>query len=295
MPIMQIPESKNYADLIVLCGPPRSGTTWLNRELCNAFPASPMLPECSLITQQIMLYHNTLHYCDRPRFQAYFDNQQNLASYFRASITNLINLVSDNQQLHSHFLILKDPELCLYLEDIKDLIPSHKLIVLVRDPRDVLASMKSVSLRKNQVWDVQDASKWLYLYYSKIDEHVLRSDKNCLFLRYEDIVVEGVETLKKFLRTSFTGGDAIDVAEETSPLCFEESDPFFSDFYLQPTTSTRIGSYSQALSKMEIFCAECLFSGVMQRWGYVNMEPIKLWDRFTRRKAHFLCKKWLSK
>lgn len=45
--------------LVFLAGPPRSGTTWLNREICNHPGWSGFLPECTLLTQQIALYRST--------------------------------------------------------------------------------------------------------------------------------------------------------------------------------------------------------------------------------------------
>ena len=111
---------RQYADLIIICGPPRSGTTWLNRELCKLPTVFQFLPECTLITQQIELYSRTLHYCEPQRFHAYFSNQQNLLYYYRTNITKLVDQVATlNKRTNYSTLVLKDPCLCLYLNDIK--------------------------------------------------------------------------------------------------------------------------------------------------------------------------------
>lgn len=283
-----IPDKWPYAELIVLCGPPRSGTTWLNRELCSVPAAFPFLPECTLITQQIELYSRTLHYCDPQRFQAYFANQQNLLSYFRTNVARLADQVAIlNPKPSAKTLVLKDPCLCLYLDVLKDVLPPHKLIVLVRDPRDVLASMKNVTAKKKQKWNVKEAAKELANYYYQIEIHQQRADKGSIFLRYEDIVIGQTTILQDFLQqknenVAFTQADASAMRDR-----LDVSDPFFSELYLQPTTSEKIGGYTNILSGNEIYYIESAYSGVMQRWGYLNFSLM------TR--AIWFIKRWLRK
>lgn len=265
------PDQRPYTELIILCGPPRSGTTWLNRELCNMPTAFPFLPECTLITQQIELYSRTLHSCDPQRFQAYFANQQNLLNYYCANVARLVDQVAIlNQKLGANTLVLKDPCLCLYLDVLKDLLPHHRLIVLVRDPRDVLASMKIVTAKKKKRWNVKEAAMELLNYYGQIGYHQQRTDKDSIFLRYEDIVVGQNTIIQDFLQkkndgVAFTQADVSAVRNR-----LDLSDPFFSELYLQPTTSEKIGSYAKILSVNEIYYIESVYSGVMQRWGYLN-------------------------
>jgi Sulfotransferase family len=283
-------DQRPYIELIVLCGPPRSGTTWLNRELCNVPTAFPFLPECTLITQQIELYSRTLHYCDHQRFHAYFANQQNLLYYFRANVTRLIDQAANlNQKPDAKTLVIKDPLLCLYLEDIKDVLPPHKLVVLVRDPRDVLASMKKVAARKKQKWNVGEAANELSNYYYQIGNHQKRADKDSIFLRYEDLVAGQTTILQDFLQqtnenVAFTQADASVVRDR-----LDLSDPFFSELYLQPTTSDKVGSYNKILSGNEIYYIESFYSDVMQRWDYLNFSSMTRAKWFTKR---WLCKLW---
>lgn len=285
---MPTPDQRPYAELIVVCGPPRSGTTWLNRELCNVSTTFPFLPECTLITQQVELYNRTLRYCDPQRFQAYFANQQNLLNYFRTNVARLVDQVAIlNQKPGANSLVLKDPCLCLYLEVLKDLFPPHKLIVIVRDPRDVLASMKNVIAKKKQKWNVKEAAKELLNYYNQIGSHQQRADKDSIFLRYEDLVVGQTIILQDFLHqknenVTFTQADASAVR-----VSLDSSDPFFSELYLQQTTSEKVGSFNKILSGNEIYYIESIYSGVMQRWGYLNFSSIT--------KAKWFTKRWLRK
>jgi hypothetical protein len=258
-----------YSELIIVAGPPRSGTTWLHREICNGVDMFPFLPECTLLTQQVELYSKTLKYCDPQRFNAYFANKQNLLAYFRCNVNRLINQVASlNRKSNSKTLVLKDPEFSLYLVELKELLPKHKLIVLVRDPRDVLASMKNVSIKKNIQWNVQDSANQLFSYYYQIDRFQQQVPPDCIFLRYEDLVSGKVDSLQRFLQLPvlnnlFCKDQIANVLDQ-----LDTADPFFSELYLQPTTKDKIGSYLQVLSIEEVRHVEMVYSGVIQQWGY---------------------------
>jgi len=258
-----------YAELIVLCGPPRSGTTWLSRELCNAPATFPFLPECTFITQQIELYHRTRHYSDRQRVEAYFSTEQNVVGYFRENVTRLIDqVVRFNSKTGARTLVLKDPDICFYLMDVKELLPPHKLVILVRDPRDVLASMKKVTARKKQKWDVKAVAEELLNYYYQISNHRQRAEIDCLFVRYEDLVAGESAALYGFLHLQPAPvapfGDSVAEMRER----MDSSDPFFSELYLQPTTSAKVGSYTTILTRKEIRHIETAYAAIIRQWNY---------------------------
>ncbi len=265
------PNQPAYSELIILCGPPRSGTTWLNREICKAPTAFPFLPECTFLTQQIELYHRTKHYADRQRVEAYFASEQNMLDYFRANVATLIGQAARlNPKANACTLVLKDPGICLYLMDLKDLLPPHKLVVLVRDPRDVIASMKNVMAKKQQEWDIVIATEYLLNYYYQIDNHRQRGEKDCIFVRYEDVVVGQSVALQDFLKlelplvTTACSSDEIAIVRER----LDSSDPFFSELYLQPTTAAKVGNYAKTLTGKEIRHIETACAAIIRQWDY---------------------------
>jgi len=266
---MPEPEQSSYSDLIVICGPPRSGTTWLCRELCNVPKAFPFLPECTFLTQQVDLYHRTMHYGDRQRIQAYFNTEENLLDYFRRNVATLIDQAARfNRMDHAEILILKDPNLSLYLADLKDLLPPHKLIVLVRDPRDVLASMKNVTARKKLDWNVRETIDQLKSYYYPIADYQQRLGKDSIIIRYEDLVAGQTDALQDFLQLPILMNGFSDSAKAAMRNNLDSSDPFFSELYLQPTTSKKVGSFAGILNNKEIRDSESLLAGVMRLWRY---------------------------
>lgn len=286
------PSEPSYTELVLVCGPPRSGTTWLNRELCNAPGAFPFLPECSYLTQQIGVYHRTRHYADRQRMEAYFGTAENLLNYFRWNVANLIEQAAKlNPRDNARTLVLKDPELCLYLVDLNELLPPHKLVVLVRDPRDVLASMKNVTARKKQPWDIEATGRAFLNYYYQIGNHHQRGEKNCVFVRYEDLVAGCTSQLTEFL-----GFSPISLAEAAGSLLdlqrrLDRADPFYSDLYLKPTTSVKVGSYADALERSELRYVEKNYAAIFRQWGYPQRTTLRsaigrlLRDRLTARPA----------
>lgn len=98
--------------------------------------------------------------------------------------------------------------------------------------------------------------------------------KKVYCLRYEDIVTGKNTILQNFLQQNneniaFTQKDVLAVRDR-----LDVSDPFFSELYLQPTIAKKIGSYTKILSKLEICYIECVFSKVMQHWGYLNLNAV---------------------
>lgn len=258
-----------YSDVVVICGPPRSGTTWLHRELCTAPETFPFLPECTFLTQQVELYHRTLHYGDRKRIEAHFGTDAMLQDYFRLNVHRLINRVAClNSKNGASMLILKDPNLCLYLRDLNDLLPPHKVIVLLRDPRDVLASMKNVAKSKNESWNANAAAAQVINYYYQIGNYQPYAGENVRFVRYEEIVSGLTEELVSFLQLSSIGSGFSEAGTATVRERLDSTDPFFSDLYLQPTTSERVGSFNRILSRKEIRDFESSHAAVIRRWGY---------------------------
>lgn len=257
------------SELIVLCGPPRSGTTWLSRELCSAPTVFPFLPECTFLTQQIELYHRTLHYSDHQRVKAYFATKQNMLDYFQGNVSRLIDQAARfNPRAGARTLVLKDPGICNYLIDLKKLLPIHKLVVLVRDPRDVIASMKNVTAKKQKKWDIMAAAEELLNYYYQIGNHRQRADVDCIFVRYEDLVAGENSELYVFLHLSPARAAPVDDSMTSVRERLDSADPFFSELYLQPTTSEKVGSYKITLSRKEIRHIETVYAAIIRQWGY---------------------------
>lgn len=261
--------------LLVVCGPPRSGTTWLQRELCKMPSTYPFLPECTYITQQILLFKTTVHYGEKKRTEAYFGDRMAIQNYFRLNIKRLLLLVKNlNPQKNAKLLILKDPELCHCLDALDSVLPPHKLVIIVRDPRDVLASMKEVAGRRVEPWEIHEASQTIANYYYSIGNFFGGKQPNAILVRYEELVTD---PSKMASLIEFAGGHPGHQRSMSSEVevvkAIAATDPFFSDLYLRPTTAARIGNFRSILSRREIDFFESSYFGIMREWNY---QPVSL-------------------
>lgn len=269
-PALALSPNLAVPDLLVVCGPPRSGTTWLQRELCKMPGAYPFLPECTYITQQILLFHTTIHYGEKKRTAAYFGDKMAIQDYFRLNIERLLFLVKSlNSRANAKLLIIKDPELCHCLDALGSVLPLHKVVIIVRDPRDVLASMKDVAGRRDEQWNIHIASQAIANYYYQIGNFFSNTQPNAILVRYEDIVTDPsiMAGLIKFAG-GHPGHQRSMNSEAEMAKSMDSTDPFFSDLYSRPTTAERIGSYRNILSRGEITFFESSYLGIMRQWNY---------------------------
>jgi hypothetical protein len=81
---------------VLVTGTPRSGTTLLAGLLSVGKEASPMLPECTYITQIIQPFHNFPHYSDPQRFAAYAIDEPILEGMYRAMVGSILATVQSH-------------------------------------------------------------------------------------------------------------------------------------------------------------------------------------------------------
>ncbi|WP_196482782.1 sulfotransferase family protein [Burkholderia stagnalis] len=175
---------------ITFCvGAPRSGTTLVNSLMCEGDSAFPALPECTYITSIIRLFHDIVEYSDRPRFDAFAKSKETLAHTFSPSIEGLLKIARNNfQHLKAAQLVLKDPELTLYLDVLPTFFDQFKTVCVVRDPRYVVASLGKALSKQNRHLSLEELIAVTYNYYWRASESNLAKSGKIHFVRYEKIV-----------------------------------------------------------------------------------------------------------
>ncbi|MDX1353435.1 MAG: sulfotransferase, partial [Thiomicrorhabdus sp.] len=197
---------------VLVVGAPRSGTTLVGGLICEGEQSSPMLPECTYITQLIQHFYNIVHYSDSQRFSAYAIDESTLGGMYVNIVNEMVSAVCGHfeEGTYSH-LVLKDPELTLYV----DLIPrffgaDSKVVCVVRDPRAVVASMLKVLKAKASIgWadfrkspnsitlsavmqqysDVRSVVSKVYNYYWCVHTSELFKSGRVHVVKYENIVL----------------------------------------------------------------------------------------------------------
>jgi hypothetical protein len=138
---------KNYAFIV---GSPRSGTSWLRRLLSSA-PNVRSGPESYLFSNYVGPALREWRKEARQRQERSGDQRPlfGLSTYvseaeflpiLKSYLYSLLNVMEPNLKQGELFLE-KTPDHALFAQEIVDLLPSCKIIHIIRDPRDVVASI----------------------------------------------------------------------------------------------------------------------------------------------------------
>lgn len=205
--------------LVFVVGCPRSGTTWVQRLLAS-HPNVATGQETDLfdvyVGPQIRAWRRFAMPGSSGRgivgLACYMDDARFLKG-IRTYLVSLLNAilapVRDGQMF-----VEKTPSHALFLEEIRCLLPACKVIHVVRDPRDVAASLLAASQSWAESWAPKDADSASRLWL----EHVSGARKGLeLFgaekyveIRYEDLFAEPEQYLGilwKFLSLSFDNSE----------------------------------------------------------------------------------------
>jgi hypothetical protein len=267
---------------ILVIGAPRSGTTLLAGLLSAGKDASPMLPECTFITQVIQHYYNLLHYSDSQRFSAYAINDNVLAGMYKEMVNSMLTTVQSHFNDDDYdYLVLKDPE----LTQVVDCIPvffgeDSKTVCVVRDPRAVIASILVVERKKKRdIWSAwKKAPSWstandlinqifrerrviddFFVYYWRVLESNLYRRGAIHIVRYEGIVARDEDEFKKL--EDYLGFSIGREGFGKIHFDFDRSSPTYSPGYGQAIHQAS-ESYKKVLTCRQIKRIQEVFSGI---------------------------------
>lgn len=252
-------------------GAARTGTTLMETILCQAPSANPMLPEAHYLRCLMMAYclaKGSVHY----QVPGFFDSKEDFQRYHAKLIHDYLMRVHERTGKPS-FLILKEPEMTKTFPDLHELVPTSLFICMVRDPRDVIASLlrvgekmlaqgrKDFVAQATQHRDIASLSRYFLAFYAPIWS--VQSDKfwaNTLFVRYEDLVQnpEAVLTeVKEFTGLDFNLSASSDQLD-TGMVDFKklEHNPWFSKLYGKQISASSVGNYADVLHSDEIRTVE---------------------------------------
>ena len=264
-------EAGNQYNVVLIGGAMRSGTTVIHRSLCTAENSNPYISESWFLSDIMRLYRwNLRRYNVRHADQ--FGDMRNFQELIWLNFRQYLSLVSVKYN-DPEKLILKHPELTYYFHELSKHFNSFKFIVIVRDPRDVIASITRVAERhlENRILSPQtglvDIGKHCdnyAAYYADVIKNLGDFDKRLIFVKYEDFMSEPDVQLQRV--GQFTGARYdVDRAkqflpEHASSPNFDkeqrEKDPFsgafWSDSYTQSLSTDRIGRYREVLNEEQV-------------------------------------------
>ena len=296
---------------IFLVGCPRSGTTLL-QQMLDAHPAVAIAPET----------HFMHYFWDRrdsygnlnieSNYQKILDNLTDLPefsemglseAYFRsAAITNsrnygaLLSLLLEQFANHRNVKVVgeKTPNHVLYLPILKKFFPSARFVHIVRDPRAVVNSWRSVPWSNGNL--TQDAQAWRA--HVAAPRRCNDEVKSALFtLSYEKLVREPeavLHSLCEFLELEFTP-QMLTYHQTNSPLVNVSREPWKAGA-VKPVSHAPLYRWQTQLSPEAIAEIEAVTWWEMRHYGYqaqtnlARLLPLAVGKTFQRRYLRLNCK-----
>ncbi len=281
------------ANLLFIVGCPRSGTTWLQAMIAS-HPCVATGPETHFfeaIEGLVRFYEK-----ERPRpdgLKEYLAPEEFYAElrnfFFR--ITSKIPAPEGNPK----WFLEKTPQHVLYMDDIIRLFPEAYFIHLVRDPRNVVASILRAAKTWGKGWFPDSAMIAAQLWRRSVEEahkipQKIAEPHKFLELKYEDLRSRPEQTLSKvfsWLRLDYTADFVRDIVERNKLDKIKSSGQFESvkfpqkkkaaepqGFFGSGTTSKR------SLSRLQKYQVELICAELLKELGYEeNLPSVPFWAR----------------
>ena len=273
--------------VLLIGGAMRSGTTVIHRVLCTGENTNPYISESWFLADIMRLYGWNLTRYD-VRHSDQFGDVSNFREVIWSNIRQYLSLVSVKYN-DPELLVLKHPELTYYFPELARNFSNFKFIVIVRDPRDVIASMLRVAKRhkehrlitpQTELVEIKDFCKSYRGYYENIFKNMGLFKDKLLFVKYEDFVLntkDSLAAISKFSRAKYDYDKAVDFQpEHAQALNFNKeerlkdkfSGAFWSEQYTQSLTSDNVGSYQNELSASQVEEVEANLNFIGTKFGY---------------------------
>jgi len=255
--------------LVFVGGSMRSGTTLLQRILCTAPGSNPLIAECHYLAM-LLDQHAVLGGSFDAMLADYFESPQSFADHMRSRAAAFVKMTLERHR-PTRALVLKSPELTRNFPTLAEWFPAARFIVMMRDTRDIIASMLDVGERHRAgnvpsffVESGRDMAALVRLYrsyYAPLGRAWRRLAARTLILRYEDLVRDPATSLSRL--ADFTGLGlcaehvklAPDRVSRGSASGAQGNDfvaGFLTPLLAETPQASRIGRYRDRLTREEI-------------------------------------------
>jgi len=284
-PLLGIEEPRLNAPIFIV-GAPRSGTTLL-RNMLNRHPSIAICREtdfCRLVFRRQRAFGSLSDVRNRQRLvKQYLPTRgvQRMQIDLQALEPTLLREGTSYAAFFASLLRFyaqaygkrrygeKTPRHALFTETLCEWYPGATIIHLVRDPRDVVASLLRLDWADQNA--LGNANLWLR---SNLAAHRSRHRPKYLLVRYEQLVAQPEQELKRICAF---------VDEEYSPaMLMPNHDPTADRPWLrraeESVTTERLGKWRKQLTADQVALIEWLVKPHMQTFGYepAGRSPSKL-------------------
>lgn len=269
------PESRE-PELLFVVGCPRSGTTWLQL-LLGYHPAVSTANETHLFSQflgPMLESWESLEQSDRDIGLGALFTRREFVERLRSLAREALGRIAGDG---TRIVVEKTPGHAVWGEEILEVFPEARVVHLVRDPRDVTASMLAANLTWGDHWAPDSAydAAWWWRDHVAAGRSVAGLTDGYHELTYEDLWSDTASELSRLLR--WAGLDApdgvvLDAVEETRLSRMREGEaPAPWDLGDEPDGFVRKGgpgNWRDDLSRPEARTVEHVTRDLMDELGY---------------------------
>lgn len=242
----------------------RTGTTLLQSILCNSPDCNPMIGEAVFLRGIVEAYRRSLQMFDL-HAKYYFDDEEQLRRLC-AGYTEDFLAATEKRFSGPKHLVLKHPQLTPHFPWLHRLTPDSRFIVIVRDPRDTVASAVS-AMKKGAAefgtLDIAGLATDMLLHYTACFGCRLESfHRQTLYVTYEGLVQDPgpvVSALQEFTGIDLSGFTP-DMGGTRSEVDFDSADEkeraLHSEHYGQAVSDARVGRFADVLSDDDVRTVE---------------------------------------
>lgn len=270
--------------VLFIGGAPRTGTSLLNAILCSDPAVHPMMPEANYLRYLMRAYR----YGDDAfagEVKEYFAHPEGLRAFTASQVESLCEAL-ELRFPATRYQVFRSPRLTPVLADLLTVLPDAQALVMVRDPRDVVASLLCLHDRQisagQESWLTRAGRSAEYLakayngFYAPVSN--LRDKslyKRLLTVRYEDLVQLPDENIERI--ASYSGLDLSGFAGQArwrSELIDEVAEDARSgpdNLWGRPVSDQQVGAFHKVLSTAETGVVQEVCSAYMAGFGYQSV------------------------
>jgi hypothetical protein len=265
---------------ILVGGVARSGTTLLYGVLCSGKQTNPALFETHLVPALLKAYQQTRRRYENRDEGQFFADLAELKAYFRRAIVDFLEPVRARYGAPP-FFVVKSIMLTPHCLAAIELLETCKVVISVRDPRDVIASQLDVAVKEGRVGpgghreaDIERMAGQIMRAYAACLKAGAGGRERLHVQRYEDLVAsprEAVATLAEFTGLDLSGFDPAN-AWARSLRDFDADraagSAYITELFGKGVSDQRVGQYRRVLRPADIRVIEAVCGPLMTVFKY---------------------------